>query len=147
MGNSAFSPTAQTAFVLNLKALDGVENRRAFISLAGRTSSGEEDAIFCVQTAALMDKLNKERPLARIALLGDFPYCVAKDGKVIVALQWDYAAWTPTADKFVHDLLAKVPPNSQCMIAITGTASPRIRQQLEARHFEVQDRLAPGPLK
>jgi hypothetical protein len=51
--NAAFSPTAQTAFVLNLKSLDGVANRRAFIKVASERSSTESDAIFCVQTAAL----------------------------------------------------------------------------------------------
>src|SRR5438874_3885877 len=67
LGNGAFSPTAQTAFVLNLKSLDGVGNRRAFVKLATETSSTEADAIFCVQTAALMGKIHKgEHPLARI---------------------------------------------------------------------------------
>ena len=146
--NNAFSPTAQTAFVLNLKSLEGVENRRAFIKLAGQTSSNEADAIFCVQTAALMSKLHKEKkPLARIALIGDFPICIAKDGTVIVALQWDYAAWTPTADKFAQALKAQAKPESTCLVAITGTVSARLRQELEARHFQVEDRLAPGPLK
>ena len=45
-----------------------------------------------------MSKLNKEEvPLSRIELLGEFPICVAKDGTTVVALQWDYAAWTPGA--------------------------------------------------
>jgi len=146
--NNAFSPTAQTAFALNLKSLDGVENRRAFIKLAGQTSSNEADAIFCVQTASLMSKLHKEKkPLARIALIGDFPICIAKDGTVIVALQWDYAAWTPTADKFSQAVQAQAKPDGACLVAITGTVSPRLRQELEARHFQVEDRLVPGPLK
>src|SRR6476660_3545153 len=146
--NNAFSPTAQTAFVLNLKSLDGVENRRAFIKLAGQTSSNEADAIFCVQTASLMSKLHKEKkPLARIALIGHFPICIGKDGTVIVALQWDYAAWTPTADKFAQALKAQATPDSTCLVAITGTVSPRLRQELEARHFQVEDHLAPRTLQ
>ncbi len=44
--NAAFSPTASTAFVVNLKSLDGVENRRAFIKAAGTNSNTESDAIF-----------------------------------------------------------------------------------------------------
>ena len=98
LNNNAFSPSAQTAFVLNMRSMKGVANRRAFVRLAGETSSSETDAIFCVQTAALMSKLNKDEiPLSRIELLGDFPICVAKDGTTVVALQWDYAAWTPGA--------------------------------------------------
>src|SRR5207244_12102454 len=104
----SFSPTAQTAFVLNLKSLDGVVNRRAFIKLATDKSSTESDAIFCVQTAALMSKIHKsEKPLARIVTIGDFPVCIAKDGTVVVALQWDYGAWTAAADRFGRALQAQ----------------------------------------
>jgi hypothetical protein len=96
LNNNNFSPTQQTAFVLNLKSLDGVADRRAFLRIAGETASDESDAIFCVQTAALLAKVHtSEKPLARIALVADrFPVAVAKDGTVVVALQWDYAAWT-----------------------------------------------------
>jgi len=147
--NSAFSPSAQTAFVLNLQALEGVANRGAFVHLAGTSSASEPDAIFCVQTAALMGNLHKgEKPLARIELLGDFPICIAKDGTTVVALQWDYAAFTPLADKFSHDLeeLTK-DKGSKRLIALSGIVSPRLRQELEARGDTVQDKLAPGPLK
>ncbi|HKP03797.1 MAG TPA: hypothetical protein VJU77_10620 [Chthoniobacterales bacterium] len=147
--NSAFSPSAQTAFVLNLQALDGVANRGAFVRLAGTISSSEPDAIFCVQTAALMGNLHKgEKPLARIELLGDFPICIAKDGTTVVAMQWDYAAYTPMADKFSRDLeeFTKDKGNKR-LIALSGTISPRLRQELEARGDTVQDKLAPGPLK
>jgi hypothetical protein len=146
--NGAFSPTAQTAFVLNLRSLDGVANRRAFIKLASETSSTEADAIFCVQTAALMSKLHKdEMPLARIAAVGDFPICIAKDGTVIVALQWDYAAWTPMAEQFAHTVQTQGKTGSSYMVAISGVVSPRLRKELEARHYRVEDRLSPGPLK
>jgi hypothetical protein len=146
--NGAFSPTAQTAFVLNLKSLDGVANRRAFVRLAGEKSSTETEAIFCVQTAALMSKLhNGETPLERIELVGDFPVCVAKDGTVVVALQWDYAAWTLAAERFSQAVRAQSKSDSSCLVAISGVVSPRLRQQLEARQFRVADRLSPGPLK
>jgi len=146
LGNSAFSPSAQTAFVFNLRALDGVANRGAFVRLAGKTSSSEADAIFCVQTAKLMGDLHKgEKPIARIALLGDFPICIAKDGSAIVALQWDYAAYTPMADQFARDF--KAVGKDKCFAALSGIVSPRLRQELESRGFTVQDRLAPGPLK
>src|SRR5437773_1331259 len=78
LNNNAFSPSEQTAFVLNLKSLDGVANRGAFVRTAGETSSDERDAIFCVQTAALMSEIHKsDEPLVRIIMLGDFPICVA----------------------------------------------------------------------
>ena len=149
LNNNAFSPSEETAFVLNLKSLDGVANRGAFVRVAGATSSDESDAIFCVRTAALMGKIHtSDKPLARIAMLGDFPICVAKDGTIVVALQWDYAAWTSGAASFtsgVQQLAAQ--SNKNELVALSGQVSPRLRQELEARGFTVQDRLAPGPLK
>ena len=95
-----------------------------------------------------MSKLHKgEQPLAQIALIGDFPVCIAKDGTLVVALQWDYAAWTPLADQFARDLKGRGKDTSAYLVAITGEVSPRLRQELEARGFRVEDRLVPGPLK
>jgi hypothetical protein len=82
LNNNVFSPSEQTAFVLNLRSLNGVANRGAFVRAAGETSSDESDAIFCVQTATLMSKIHKDKPLARLAMIGDFPICVAKDGTI-----------------------------------------------------------------
>jgi hypothetical protein len=51
LNNNAFSPSAQTALVLNLKSLNGVANRGAFVRTAGETSSDESDVIFCVSNS------------------------------------------------------------------------------------------------
>ncbi len=150
LNNSAFSPSQQTAFVLNLKSLNGVANRGAFVRSAGETSSDESDAIFCVQTVALMSKLHKDKPIARLATIGDFPICIAKDGTVIVAFQWDYAAWTSGAAGFTNDvqkLAGQSGKNQNVLVALSGQVSPRLRQELETRGFTVHDLLAQGPLK
>ena len=151
VNNTAFSPTAQTVFVQNLKSLGGVANRGAFVHTAAEKSSSEADAVFCVQTAALMGQLhNGEHPLARIALLEDFPICIGKDGTVIAVLQWDYAAWTPRAGAFTEELkkLADEPGhNKHLLVAISGQMSPRLQQELQNRGIAVQDRMNPGPLK
>ena len=151
LNNNAFSPSQQTAFVLNLKALNGVANRGAFVRTAGETSSAEQDAIFCVQTAALMGQLHKgEEPLARITMLGDFPIGVAKEGTIVVALQWDYAAWTSGAAQFTSDLQKLATQSGEkknILVALSGQISARLREELEKRGITVQDRLVPGPLK
>jgi hypothetical protein len=151
LNNTAFTPTHQTAFVLNLKSLGGVANRAAFVRAAAEKSSNESDALFCVQTAALMGQLHTgEHPLARIAMIENFPVCVAKDGTVIVALQWDYAAWTPSAAAFseeVQKLASESGEHKPVMIVISGQMSPRLQQELQTRKIAVEDRFSPGPLK
>jgi len=146
----AFTPTQSTTFAVNLKSLKGVANRGAFVKAAAQKSTTEADALFCTYTAALMNQINEKTPIARIAMLNDFPICVANDGTIIVALQWDYAAWTPGAAQFVSDvqkLAAQSGENKKILMALSGQVSPRLRQELETLGFTVHDRLAPGPLK
>jgi hypothetical protein len=146
----AFTPTQSTSFAVNLKALKGVTNRAAFVKAAAQKSSTDADAVFCVATAALMNQINDKTPIARIVMLDDFPVCVAKDGTITVALQWDYAAWTSGAAQFtssVQKLAAQSGGNKNILVALSGQVSPRLREELEKRGITVQDRLAPGPLK
>ena len=146
----AFTPTQATSFAVNLKALKGVANRGAFVKAAAQKSTTEADALFCVYTAALMNQINQKMPIARIVMVRDFPICVAKDGTIIVALQWDYAAWTAGAASFTGDvqqLAAKSGQNSHVFIGLSGEVSPHLRQELEKRGITLQDRLVPGPLK
>ncbi len=82
-------------------------------------------------------------------MIGDFPIGIAKDG-TIVALQWDYAAWTSGAAQFTNDvqkLAAQSGQNKKVVVALSGQVSPRLREELEKRGMTVRDRLVPGPLK
>ncbi len=96
-----------------------------------------------------MNQINQKTPIARIVRLGDFPICVAKDGAIIVALQWDYAAWTPGAASFtdeVQKLAGKTGQNAHVFVGLSGEVSPRLREELEKRGMTLQDQLVPGPL-
>jgi hypothetical protein len=146
----AFTPTQSTTFAVNLKALKGVANRGAFVKTAAQKSTTEADALFCVYTAALMNQIHEKTPIARIVMLHDFPICVAKDGTIIVALQWDYAAWTSGAATFtdeVQKLAGKSGQSAHVFVGLSGEVSPRLHEELEKRGMTLQDRLVPGPLK
>jgi hypothetical protein len=149
LNGGAFTPTQATTFAVHLKALKGVANRGAFVKAAAQKSTTEADALFCVYTAALMDQIHQKTPIARIVMLRDFPVCVAKDGTIIVALQWDYAAWTSGAASFTDEVqkLAAKSQNAHVSVDLSGEVSPRLREELEKRGITVQDRLVPGPLK
>ena len=150
LDGGAFTPTQATAFAVHLKALKGVANRGAFVKAAAQRSTTEADALFCVYTAALMDQINQKTPIAKIVMLGDFPICVAKDGTIIVALQWDYAAWTSGAARFTADvqkLAGKSGQSAHVSVDLSGQVSPLLREELQNLGMTVQDRLVPGPLK
>jgi hypothetical protein len=96
-----------------------------------------------------MNQIHEKTPIARIAMLHDFPVCIAKDATIVVELQWDYAAWTSGAASFTSDvqkLAAQSAKNKHVLVALSGQVSPRLRDELEKHGFTVQDRLAPGPL-
>lgn len=150
LNNTSFSPTTSTAFVLNLKSLNGVANRAGFVRSAAENCFSEQDALFCVLTSALMSRIHTdEKPLARIVMLGDFPVSVAGDGSTILAMQWDYAAWTPAAAAFTARIqeLAQQSTNHAVLVALSGEASARLKQELQNRGITLHDRLSPGPLK
>jgi hypothetical protein len=146
----AFTPTESTAFAVNLKSLKGVANRGAFIKAAAQKSATEADGAFCTQTAALMSQIHQQTPLARIAMLDNFPVSVAADGNVIVALQWDYAGWTPAAAAFadrVDALASESGEKKPVRVVISGQMSPLLQQQLQSRGWTAEDRARQGPLK
>ncbi|MFL6515588.1 MAG: hypothetical protein ACJ8M1_11260 [Chthoniobacterales bacterium] len=151
LGNTAFSPTQQTAFVLNLKTLDGVTNRAGFVHAAAEESSNESDALFCVETSELMSRVHTDKkPIVHIVMIENFPICVAKDGAIVLALQWDYAAWTTGAAALTADvqkLAAQSGPDTPVLVELSGQVSSRLRQELEGRAFTVEDRVSEGPLK
>ena len=146
----AFTPTQATAFAQALKSLKSVANRAAFVHIAAEKSSTEADASFCVETAKLMSQINQQTPLSRLVFLGNFPICIAQDGTVVVAMQWDYAAWTPGAARFVEEienLATRSAEKRPVTIVLSGEMSARLEQELQSRGFTVQARNSKGPLK
>jgi hypothetical protein len=147
--NTAFSPSVQTAIVMNLQSLNGVANRAAFVDLAGSEATDEGDALFFLGTSRVLAELHAKKPLARLQQVGRLPVALGKDGRAVVALQWDYAAWTDNAANFIGLLKAsdfgKKP--SGLMIAISGNASPLAQQKLNEANIELRTRIVPGPLK
>jgi len=147
--NTAFSPSVQTAIVMNLETLKGVANRAAFVDLAGSEATDEGDALFFLGTSRVLAELHAKKPLARLQQVGRIPVALGKDGRAVVALQWDYAAWTDNAANFIRLLKAsdfgKKP--SGLMIAISGDASPLAQQKLKEANIELNPRIVPGPLK
>ncbi len=147
--STAFSPSVQTAIVMNLETLNGVANRAAFVDLAVSEATDEGDALFFLATSRVLSELHAKKPIARLQQVGRIPVALGKDGRAIVALQWDYAAWTDNAANFIGLLKAsdfgKKP--SGLTIAISGDASPLAQQKLKEANIELVTRIAPGPLR
>lgn len=151
LSNPSFTPWNQSRMVRSLEMLQGVQGREVFVRDATDMSDSEADALFYEETARLIAHAHTHGiPLSRITLLNGFPVCIGADGALIVALHWDYAMWSPSSHQFADALQAATlngeKPTS-LIVVLTGAMSPRLRQELGARGFRVQDRLLPGPLK
>jgi hypothetical protein len=146
--STAYSPTRQTALISALSKLGNPENIGSFIQLAIEADS-EPDAVFYQRTAEVLAQLAKNGvKIARMGVLNGIPISVTADGTVLVALEWDYAAWTPLGEKFITALMQ--PPANQpapsLRIVLTGVASDRTKQELAQRKIELTERALPGPL-
>jgi hypothetical protein len=151
LGNPAYSPSHQTNIVTSLESLAGVKGRADFVLHAATNAESETDAVFFEQTAILIARVHAESArLDRISVSEGFPVCIDQKGTLIVALHWDYAAWTSRAADFIADLQQRAATESKgtkVAVMLTGQVSPLLRQQLEARQIKAYDRVVTGPLK
>ncbi len=149
--NKTLSPLHQTNIITALESLQGVSGRIDYAMLAATTAEDETDASFFEQTAHLIARVHAESAkLKSITIRDGFPVCIGQNGTTVVALHWDYAAWTQRASAFLADLQQPAAPDApapKLAVMITGQVSPLLRQQLEARKVQVYDRVIPGPLK
>lgn len=147
LSNTYFSPLHITNLVTSLEDLKGIEGRIQFAQLAAGISENETDAAFFEQTAALMARVHAESAkLKAIEIRDNLPVCIGASGTLIVALHWDYAAWTDRASAFLDTLLAEA-NGAPLAVMITGQMSPLLRSQLQSRKVQAFDRVVPGPLK
>lgn len=110
----------------------------------------ESDALFFVATSRTLAELeNNGRIIVGLDTFNGMPIAFGDDGALIVALEWDYAAWTQAAAGFIGQLQSAQfsgNPPSYILVGITGDASPLTQQSLQDAGIRLAMRLAPGPL-
>jgi len=147
LNNNAISPTTQTILVAALAQLGNIPGQAGFIRQAA-TSQDEHDALAFQQCCQLMANLNNSTPAARITHLHGLTVCQTNNGTVVVPIQWDYAAWTPAAERFITALKAQkfATPVSGYAVILTGVVSPMAAKALAAQGANVTTKTLPGPL-
>lgn len=149
LAHPAYSPVYQTALVDALAKLSGVKGREALLA-AANDASEEADAIFFMRSASLMAQLHAQKPLETITVIEGLPVCTRKDGGLVIPLEWDYACWSRSAAAFSDRVRASFKgrkPTGEIELAITGIASPRLRQELASRQIRLTEKALPGPLR
>jgi hypothetical protein len=152
LGNSAFSPTYQTAFVAILEEMDGVADRGEFVKVAV-LAKDEDQVLFRVDQARMyanyhqsVGRLRRFVPITRlVAVAGQ-----TVDGAVVVNAPADYVALTANLADYVMDVRAgldQVAGVSDRQLWIAGGMSAMARQWFQASgwivHANAQKRLLP----
>ncbi len=152
LGNAAFSPTYQTAFVSILEEMDGVANREELVKVAV-LAKNEDQALFRVDQARMYanyhESVKRLRSFVQIARM----VAVAgrtSDGAAVIQAPADYVALTRDLADYALDgrvALEKTRGVSSRELWLAGGITPLARQWFESNgwtvHAEAQKRLLP----
>ncbi len=144
LGIAAFSPSRSTLLVEALEAMNGVTGQEIFLQ-GCLVAVDEVDAVFLLRSAQALARIHGDTPLSRIGMFRGFPFGVAQDGSIVLAIEWDYASWTPGVAAFLEELRAEM-NTSGMTVALTGTASPGIKTEFERQGYRLIEKCLPGPL-
>ncbi len=149
LNNPALSPTHQTLIVDAMERIHQTLGRETFIRLAA-DSTDESDANSYLRSAQLLAHIHDRQPLALLSAHQGIPLALAKDGTLIAPIEWDHASWTPGAAQFVTAFKNGTIPDQKITgrhIYLTGTASPRARDEVAAQGIALTEKALPGPLR
>lgn len=132
--NGELTPTQQTTLVDALAGLRGVVGRAEAVALAAEVPSAEE-ARFLVGAALQLARLHAgERPLAELEAADGLLLARDREDRRVLAVPDDHLSWTgEVASAFA---LAEGPGSA---LFLAGTLSPRARDELRRRGFEVHE--------
>ncbi len=125
--------TVQTALVLALEKLAGVEGRAEVLETAV-TAENEDQTRFLATGLSLLAREHEATPFA--AILDGKPIGLTKEGRVVATLPVDYVCWNERVAKFAsrEDLASHHPK-----VLIPGLFSSRARSEMESAGWEVSE--------
>jgi hypothetical protein len=127
--------TTQTALVMALEKMTGVEGRGAVLNTVV-TAENEDQTRFLALGMTLLAREHESTPLK--AILDGKPIGVTRKGRVVVTLPLDYVCWTERFATFVRrdDILAQKPE-----LLITGRLSDIARGQMRDLGWDVREQI------
>jgi hypothetical protein len=152
LGNAAFSPTYQTAFVSILEEMDGVADRHEFVKVAV-LAKDEDQALFRVDQARMY--ANYHKSVKRLRAFVPITRLVAvagrtSDGAAVIQAPADYVALTRDLADYAVDVrvaLEKTAGVSSRELWLAGGITQIARQWFESNgwkvHTKAQKRLLP----
>jgi len=133
--NRWFTPTLSVPFVERLAQMPA-KGRVAVVALAGTVAS-EGEARFVLNAISMARQVGTERdPVVAVDLVGRIMVVRTRGGRIEVPAPVDYVVWTEPVKAFAERKNLKV---GQRNILVTGLASARAREGLQATGWSVQE--------
>ncbi len=134
--NRWFTPTLSVPFVEHLAQLPAAKGRAAVVALAGTVAS-EGEARFMANAVGMARQIGTERdPVVALDLVGRIMAVRTREGRVEVPAPVDYVVWTEPVKAFAE---RKDMKGAKRNILVTGIASARAREGLQATGWSVQE--------
>jgi hypothetical protein len=139
-----YTPRQDLLLVDSLHRLGAATGRDAYMN-AATVAADEVEANFFVNLAQILRGYHeKQSPITGITMVGPLTVAQTKAGPAMIPFALDYGVWTANADKLSQELKTsyRAPGfNGSFELWVTGTLSPKGKQQLQARGFTVVEQV------
>ena len=144
LDHEVYTPRQDLILVDSLQRLGTATGRDAYLS-AAMAAVDEVEANFFVNTAQVLRGYHeKQGPITGITMMGPLTLAQTRSGAAVIPFALDYGVWTVNADKLSQELKTsyRAPGfNGGFEFWVTGTLSPRGKQELQARGFTVVEQV------
>lgn len=140
-----YSPRQRALLVSHLAALDLVGGRGALISQALRAASAEDAELYTRSAELLRAYHERVAELDTLAPFRAGTVCAfTRDARLVAVLPVDYAIWSRPMEGYADALQRAAPSDGRAVgsreLLLTGSLSPKAREQLRARGIAVHER-------
>jgi hypothetical protein len=134
-----FTPRHTTIMCKNLEGLAGVTGLDAFLNVATEAQDETQANLYTAMAQLLRGYHQTVSPLTAIVGLNRITVAQTKGGQGFLPLPVDRLLWTDRVDRVSDQLKATNTGTGKVDLWLTGTVSPRARQELGSRGFTVTE--------
>jgi hypothetical protein len=135
LDNPNYTPWTSRFITASLKNIGPKVPGHVYFIKAATQATNEPSTLYFVAIAEALEKMHKDRPLARIVGSLYLPSGVTKDGLLYVPLPVDYLFWTEEVAGILRDFKARVLKEekfTKAEVRIRGRVSPLAKQNIIA---------------
>jgi hypothetical protein len=140
LANRSYTPIDMAVMVGSLDSMSGVTDRAVFFQRAGQIKDRSIAYFMRRQAEMLAAQQRQGAGFTRIVLLGGYPFCVVRDGRVVGAMPIDALSWPEDASRALRNAAAdarRASSSRNVELRITGTATRLAKKELQTLGWRV----------